>query len=115
MRKKELYSLEEWKTIKIHDISNIDKVIAIFEVWSHSKFPYGKVKIKILEKNWGGYIGLPNIAPKSKRDGEADWCSGLGNSVAEALEDTIKHLLRSIDEDGAIEEKDFIWAEPDDF
>lgn len=107
--------LENWKKLKMAKIAKIERVVAEFQVWSIEIFPYAKIKVKILEDSQGCYMGAPNMAAKSRRDGSPDWISGSGKSIAEALEDTIKLLLDSIAENGAVSENDFEWSAPEDF
>ena len=107
--------LEDWKKLKIAKVAQIERAVAEFRVWSIEIFPYAKIKVKILEDSHGSYMGMPNMAAKRRRDGSPDWISGSGKSVAEALEDTIKHVLDSIAENGAVSENDFEWSALEDF
>ncbi|MEK3743788.1 hypothetical protein NST23_13965 [Brevibacillus sp. FSL K6-0770] len=105
----------DWKDIKVTGINKIDKVVAEYYVWAIDKVPYGKFKIKILETAKGGYIGLPNLAVKSLEDGTADNTSGFGNSIEEALEDTINFFLKTLEGRTDLAEEDFEWSDPHDF
>src|SRR5258708_29578194 len=102
--------LKDWKEIKIPEIAKIERVVAHFEVWAIGVFPSAKVKIKILESPTGYYTGFPNMAAKSRQDRSPDWIAGVGDSISDALEDTIKSLLQSITENGATSEEDFEWS-----
>jgi hypothetical protein len=113
--KKARKGLEDWKAIKIPRVGKIERVVASFEVWAIGVFPSAKVKIKILESPTGYYTGFPNMAAKSQQDRSPDWIAGGGESIPDALEDTIKNLLQSITENGATSEEDFEWSAPEDF
>lgn len=106
---------DDWKTLKIARIARIERVVAEFVVWSIGVFPSAKVKVKIVEYPQGYYMGTPNLAAKSRRDGSPDWIGGTGKSIAEALEKTIENLLASIAENNAVSEDDFEWSDPQDF
>lgn len=102
--------MEEWRNISIEGIASIEKVCAVFEVWCKEKVPYGgKFKIKILENILGDYTGIPNVAFKDKEDGSVDWICGYGNDVSEALEDTIKCFLETIQGKENLSEDEFEW------
>jgi hypothetical protein len=75
----------EWKRLKIDHIVKIERIVTVFQIWSTEKFPYAKVKIKILEDADGSYLGVPNMAAKNRRDGSPDWISGCGRSIVAAL------------------------------
>ncbi|EMT49946.1 hypothetical protein I532_24935 [Brevibacillus borstelensis AK1] len=107
--------MKDWKDIEITGINKIDKVVAEFQVWAIEKVPYGKFKIKILETAKGGYIGLPNLAVKNIRDGTPDGTSGFGGTIEEALEDTIKYFLQTLEGRENLTENDFVWSDPHDF
>lgn len=114
-------NMEKWKETKINFIAEINRVITVFEVWSYDKIPYGKFKIKILENRRGQFIGIPNIAIKNLEDGTPEWISGLGNTVDEALNDSIENLMNSIegynikDANGMVNPCCFEWSESQDF
>jgi len=109
--------MEDWKSLKIPRIVDIEQVAAEFQVWSTEFFPTGKVKVRIIERRAGYYWGSPNIAAKERRSDRVpeserapDWIGGYGNSIAEALEDTIKSLVEVIIANGATSPDDFEWA-----
>jgi hypothetical protein len=106
--------MEEWKKIRVKGVSKIEKVIAIFEIWAIEKVPYAKFKIKIIENNSGEYVGVPNIAVKNA-DGSPDWIGGFGSNSTEALEDTLKYFMESLNDRDDLTEDDFEWAAPEDF
>lgn len=107
--------MKDWKDIKIDGITEINKVVAVFEVWDTMRIPFGKYKIKIIENVKGGYIGIPNIAVKDSEDGTPNWISGLGETIAEALEDTIKYFLGTLNMKDNYTDEDFIWSAVEDF
>ena len=68
----------------------------------------------IIERPDGSYLGVPNVARLSP-DGAPDWIAGLGTSVEEALEDTLRWFVRSAGMGTDTTEQDFVWAAPEDF
>lgn len=113
--------MKEWKDIRIDGIVEIERVVAVFEVWFANNIPYGgKFKIKILENIKGKYTGVPNIRIKNHQDGTVDGISGFGSSVADALEDTLKYFMNLLNVyvklyGRELTEEDFEWAAPEDF
>jgi hypothetical protein len=57
---------------------------------------------------------VPNVALRSA-DGSPDWVAGLGDSVEEALEDTLRDLAKSVGETAEATSADFEWAAPEEF
>lgn len=106
--------MNNWKFIKINEVVEINKVVAVFEIWNHIKLPYGKFKVKILEKCDGSFIGVPNVAFKD-HEGNVNWISGFGKSIEEALEDTISCFFDTIKKEEELKDIDFEWASPEDF
>lgn len=101
--------LQNWKDIKIEEISKIERVADIFQVWSITLFPYGQVKFYIYEMQDGRYLGKADMAAKKKGTDFPDWIEGNGNSIVEALENAIRALLQSIEKHEATSEQDFVW------
>ncbi|ENJ9654235.1 hypothetical protein CF065_07930 [Clostridium sporogenes] len=46
----------EWENIKIHGIGSIEKCVGEFNIAETLKTPYGKFKVKVYERQNGGYI-----------------------------------------------------------
>ena len=112
--------MDKWKELKIAGISNIEKVVAEFNIWSLEKIPYGKFKVKVIENKKGGFIGIPNVRIKNSSDGSIDGISGLGTSIDEALEDTLIYLMDLVNDyekkyKRELTEEDFEWSSPEDF
>lgn len=105
--------MESWKLVKLKGIAEIQKVISEFEIFS-DRVPYGKFKVKVIEKANGSFIGTPNIALKNS-DGIPEWVSGLGTTANEALEDCLKYFLESMMARNNLSESDFEWSAPEDF
>jgi hypothetical protein len=107
--------LENWKTVKITGVARIEKCVAEFQVWELNKTPFGKFKVKIFERPDGTFAGFTNIQLKSPDKDSAECGVGYGDTVSEALEDTIKYLLGLVNGREKLTEEDFDWAHPDDF
>lgn len=55
------------------------------------------------------------MAAKEKKTGSPDWAGARSDTITEALENSIRDLLRSIAQHEAVSEEDFEWAAPEDF
>lgn len=100
--------------IKIEDITKIERVVATFEVSSHT-FPHGKAFFRIIAVGTTTYFAMPNVVARSLKDGTPDWIGGLGNSIEAALADGIQRLLQTIEQHQARKDTDFVWSEVSDF
>ncbi len=104
----------EWKSIKIKGIACIEKCVGEFNIGELLKTPYGKFKIKIYEKQNGKYAGYTNLQLKDE-DGCPYAGVGHGETVEEALKDTIEYFLSMVNEKQNINEEDFECSDPFDF
>jgi hypothetical protein len=107
--------MRNWKEIKVEGIGSIEKVVAEFHIWSTEKIPYGKFKVKIFESQNGSFTGSPNIAVKSLEDDSPDWIGGMGTSIEEALEDTLKCFMDTLKGREDLTEEDFEWSAHEDY
>lgn len=104
----------EWKKISIKGIAKIEKCVAEFNVTELEKTPHGKFKVKIYERQVGGYVGYTNLQVKDI-DG-CPYCGiGYGETVDEALEDTINYFLKMISQKKKISKDDFECMDAYDF
>lgn len=106
-----------WKNIEIKNVSAIEKTVAEFTIWMIGVLPYAKMKVKIYESKSGKYTGMTDLRIKRKFDGSPESAIGHGNSVEEALEDTIKYFNSMLKEDGLeqLTEGDIEYSEYSDF
>lgn len=107
--------MRNWKETKVEGIGLIEKVVAEFQIWSIEKIPSGKFKVKIFERQNSTFIGSPNIAVKSLEDNYPDWICGMGASIEEALEDTLKYFMGTLQGREDLTEEDFEWSAHEDF
>jgi hypothetical protein len=107
--------MEEWKNIKIEGIAKIEKYVAEFDVWELNKTPWGKFKVKIVESSNGKYTGYTNLQLKSISDASSEGGVGFGNTIEEALEDTIRYFLCMLNEREVLNKDDFECVDPYDF
>lgn len=105
---------EQWKNIKIKGIPNIEKCVGEFNVTELVNTPYGNFKVKIFERANGKYIGYTNLQIKDE-DGCPFSGVGHGNTISDALEDTICYFLKMIEEKEDIVEEDFVCSNSYDF
>ncbi|WPU24791.1 hypothetical protein RI049_08650 [Cedecea neteri] len=106
-----------WHDLKLERVGKIEKTVAEFTVWMSAVLPYAKMKVKIYEGQSGRYTGRTDLAIKRKFDGCPECAVGFGNSVEEALEDTIKYFNSILKTDGFDEltEDDIEYSEYSDF
>ena len=106
-----------WGTIEINGIVGIERVVAEFQI-ECPEIPNRYFRVKITENKNDRYIGRCNISI-CNRDGFPEWISGLGNSIDEALEDTLRQFMRSLQQGkgdrSILEENDFEWSACEDF
>lgn len=111
-----------WHDFKFSKVERIEKCVAEYQIWMHTVLPYGKLKIKIYEDQDSKYIGITDIHVRRKFDGEFEGGIGYGNSIDEALKDTINCFVEIINTDYPVEkypqglsEEDIEYAEYSDF
>ena len=85
--------MEKWKSISISGIAKIERCVAEFNVWELNISPYAKFKIKIFESNQGKFSGYSNLHILDKVGGY-NCAVGYGNSIEEALQDTIDQFFQ---------------------
>lgn len=106
--------MEKWRNIKINGIVKIEKLVEEFEVWELNKIPHGKFKIKIFEAADGKFTGRTNLMVIDKTN---SFCAGVGygNTVSEALSDTIRYFYALIEEIDNLTEECFEYVDFMDF
>lgn len=108
----------EWMKIRIEGIASIKKVVAEFIVEEHKYTPYGKFKVRILEKQNGTFVGYTNLLVIGE-DGYPSPEVGIGDTVEETLTDTVEiflhQLVLKINSKGNLGEDDFEYADSFDF
>ena len=99
-------------------VARIDRVVAQLEVCLDGTFPFPKLKVKVLQRQGGDYLAVPNVAIRHRVTREPDWIAGLGNTAEEAVEDLLPSFVRGVRENtpqGGLTESDFEWSAPEDF
>ena len=104
----------EWKDINIQGIGRIQKCVGEINIAETIKTPYGKFKIKIYEEQYGKYVGYTNLLLKDE-DGCALPGVGFGETVEEALKDTIEYFLDMINQKKDISDEDYECSDSFDF
>lgn len=103
-----------WKEIKIKDIPEIEKVVAEFEVGEVKKTPWGKFRVRVLERQDGSFIAITNLM-FIDHTGCENSGYGEGKTIEEALEKAIKDFMSYLPDDRELTEDDFTVADPYDF
>lgn len=111
--------MEEWKQIKIDGIVAIDRCVAEFNVIEMKYTPWYNFKVKIYEDAQGRFTGLTNLMLKDETEDKTPY-AGVehGNSISEALEDTINcfmEMIKSREDKDSLDDSDFETADPYDF
>ncbi len=107
--------MDSWKKIKISGIAAIEQCVAEFNIWETEKTPYGKFKIKIFEKQDGSFIGISNIRIRNAYDGSPESAVGFGQTITEALNDTLEYFLKMLGDREDLAEEQFEWSDGTDF
>lgn len=88
-----------WRDINIKYVGAIEKCVAEFQIWLHDILPYGKMKIKIYERQDHIFFGYTDVRVIRKFDNSPEGAVGHGKSIEEALVDTIKYFIQIVEED----------------
>ena len=103
-----------WKNIKTDGIAKIEKRVAVFDVWELRLTPYARFQVKIMESADGVYTGYTNIQVKDKT---GDYCGavGDGDTIEDALKETIARLMNRLSTKEVWEESEFTYTDPADW
>ena len=88
-----------WHELKFDKVEKIEKCVAEFTIWMHTKLPYGKMKVKIYEDQDKTFTGVTDVEVKRKFDGNFEGAIGFGKTVEEALSETIKWFNEILEAD----------------
>lgn len=103
-----------WKNIKIEKIASIEKVVGEYEINEIEKTPWGKFRIKVLEKQDGTYVAITNLMFIDEV-GFENAGYGEGSTEEEALEKAISNFLALLPDDKQLSSDNFTVADPYDF
>ena len=104
----------KWNNYKSDIIGGIEKCVAEFNIYETQLIPYSKFKVKIFERQNGKYIGYTDLQVKDSTG--SSYCGvGFGNSIDEALEDTINYFMEMLKEKDVIMESDFSYLDYTEF
>ena len=102
----------------IDGITDIDKVVAEFDVWLDPKlFPFPKMKVKVKQRSHD-FAAFSNLSRCDRSTGVPDGIAGLGSTADEALRDLLKRFVSDAQECSPPEglaEDDFTWSSHEDF
>ena len=105
----------DWRNLRVDGLGPVARQAAIFQIGPPlTRLPFASFKIKVVEFPDGSFLGVPNVALRSS-DGSPDWIAGVGSSMEEALEDTLRRFAQSAQVGGGEADEDFEWAAPEDF
>jgi hypothetical protein len=104
----------DWKQIKVEGVAYIEKCVAEFKIGEMIKTPHAKFKVKVFERKDGTYIGFTNLQLKDET-GVPYAGVGFGETIEEALEDTLKYFFEQLNNKQVFSEEDFECVDPYDF
>ncbi len=106
-----------WHKLRLENVGCIEKMVAEFTIWMIPLLPYAKMKVKVYESQSGLYTGRTDLQIKRKFDGYPEGAIGNGDTIEEALENTINYFNNMLKEDGLSEltEDDIEYCEWSDF
>jgi hypothetical protein len=108
----------QWFEVRVDGVIRIDRVAAVFDVWVGANLPFPEFKVKIIERFGKGFLGLPNVAVRNPKTGNPECISGLGETIEDALSDTLASFFREIESnrpEHALTDDDFAWSAAEDF
>jgi hypothetical protein len=105
-----------WHDLVIDNVVEIERNVAEFVIWMPA-LPYAKMKIKIYENQSGRFSGTTDLRVKRKFDGSPEGAIGWGDTIEEALKDTINYFNDILKQDGVTEltSEDIEYSEWSDF
>ena len=65
--------------LRFDKAERIEKCVAEFTVWMHTKLPYGTMKVKIYADQDKTFTGITDVAVKRKFDGSFESAIGVSN------------------------------------
>ncbi len=111
--------MKEWRQIKIEGIVAIEHCVAEFNIIELKYTPWRKFKVKVFEDTQGRFTGYTNLMLKDDTADKTPYCGiGHGNSIAEALEDTINNFMETIKrklDKNSLDDNDFESMDSYDF
>lgn len=99
-----------WHKLQIEGVSRIKREVARFVVEPIRDDLPMAFRVKIVEEQDGLFYGYPEIAILDAT-GTPDFTSGRGATIEEALSDTVKYLLKTLEGKPQIS-PDAIWWNP---
>jgi len=103
---------------KLRGIARIDRVAAMFDVWSDGLLPFAMFRIKVIERGENNFLGVLNVSVQNPKTGDPEYTSGLGKTVDEALLDALESFWREVRQnldENQLTAANFIWSESTDF
>jgi hypothetical protein len=104
-----------WRSLKVDGLGPIQRVASVFQVGPPLDWlPFPSFQVKVLERGDGSFLGVPNVAVRN-HDGSPEWTSGLGTTVAEALEDALNRFVETLSGRRDLSDESFAWADLGEF
>jgi hypothetical protein len=96
----------------------IDQVVGVYEVWLDDRFPFSKMKVKVLQRGDGDFLAVPNLAVRNRLSHKPEFTSGIAADPKSALDDALKSFMNEVNENRpnrTFVEDDFEWADCQEF
>ncbi|WP_378123616.1 hypothetical protein [Cohnella sp. GCM10012308] len=104
----------DWTRLKVEGIAKIEKLVAEYVV-TQLDVPTGRFRVRIYESANRWFMGITNLRIKNAIDGYPEAGLGNGQSLTEALEDTLRNLMQLLLEDRVLTDDDFVFVNYSDF
>ena len=104
----------DWRNVELSGASSLSRLSSEYEVIAPKVPQGGRFKIKVLERQDGTFIAMPNVCLRDP-DGSPDWLAGKGDTDAEALENALRWFMAELAKRDQCQPEDFEWSDPVDF
>ena len=87
-----------WTDVKnrINEVNDIAKSVGEFFVQIQDTLPYGKMRVKIIDRGMGFYEGYTDVQVIRKRDNCPKGAYAIGKTIEETLEKTVQNFLEIV-------------------
>ncbi|MDI4649671.1 hypothetical protein [Cohnella hashimotonis] len=104
----------DWTRLKVEGVARIEKLVAEYVI-TQLDVPTGRFRVRIYESANHWFMGITNLRIKNTTDGCPEAGVGNGQSITEALEDTLRNFMQLLLEDRVITDDDFVFVDYNEF
>ena len=99
----------DWRNISVKGLRVSHRVVGIFEVYDTECRLPERLIIKVIERPNGSFLAVTNFAVRGPT-GEAEWTSGLGKTIDEALEDCLGWFHKTFEDRTEVQLSEIVYA-----